>query len=106
MIIKKLATSGTLESSDAHVTVQPGEGIKLTLDSSVINQYGPQICETVYKVLERLDVKDVHIRIVDRGALDWTLKERIESAEIRGAEYTGKINWWGDIIWHTQIKKD
>ena len=98
MIIKKLATSGTLESSDAHVTVQPGNGVKLTLDSSVINQYGQQITQTVNEVLNRLKVTDIQIKIVDRGALDCTLKARIESAVIRGAEFDGPINWGGDII--------
>ena len=41
MEIKKTAMAGTLESSDAQVTVEPGEGkIELTIESSVIHQYG------------------------------------------------------------------
>ena len=41
MKIEKSAVAGTLESSDAMVTVEPGEGsVEFTLESSVINQYG------------------------------------------------------------------
>ena len=48
MEIQKTAIAGTLESSDAQITVEPAEnGIELTLDSSVMNQYGRQIKEAV-----------------------------------------------------------
>ena len=44
MEIKKTAMAGTLESSDAQVTVEPGDGtIELTIESSVIHQYGRQL---------------------------------------------------------------
>ena len=55
MDIQKPAVAGTLESSDAQVTVEPGEGgIELSLSSSVMNQYGRQIKATVLETLERL----------------------------------------------------
>ena len=38
MEIKKAAMAGTLESSDAQVTVEPGaQGIELSIESSVIH---------------------------------------------------------------------
>ena len=41
MEIKKAASAGTLESSDAQITVEPNEkGINLSIESTVINQYG------------------------------------------------------------------
>ena len=44
MEIKKAAMAGTLESSDAQVTVEPGaQGIELSIESSVIHQFGRQI---------------------------------------------------------------
>lgn len=44
MEILRPAVAGTLESSDCQVTVEEGEGkIELTLNSTVINQYGNQI---------------------------------------------------------------
>ena len=55
MEIQKAAVAGTLESSDAQVTVEPGAGgIQLELSSSVMNQYGRQIKATVLETLERL----------------------------------------------------
>ena len=39
MKIERAAVAGTLESSDAQITVEPGtEGIELTIESSVIHQ--------------------------------------------------------------------
>ena len=55
MEIQKAAVAGTLESSDAQVTVEPGTGgIHLELSSSVMNQYGRQIKATVLETLERM----------------------------------------------------
>ena len=58
MKIEKPAVAGTLESSDAMVTIEPNEegGITLELDSSVIQQYGRKITEVVLETLERLEV--------------------------------------------------
>ena len=48
MEIRKAAMAGTLESSDAQVTVEPGQGgIDLNIESSVIHQFGRQIRATV-----------------------------------------------------------
>ena len=59
MKIQKPAVAGTLESSDAQVTVEPGEGsLELSLSSSVMNQYGRQIKATVLETLEHLGVTD------------------------------------------------
>ncbi len=68
MEIKKAAMAGTLESSDAQVTVEPGaQGIELSIESSVIHQFGRQIKATVLETLERLDVKDAKVTVVDKG---------------------------------------
>ena len=57
MEILKTAMAGTLESSDAQVTVEPGDnGIELMIESSVIHQYGRQIRAVALETLERLDV--------------------------------------------------
>ena len=46
----------------------------------MINQYGNQIRKVVLQTLENLDVKDVKISVVDKGALDCTIKARVEGA--------------------------
>lgn len=98
MEILKPAIAGTLESSDAQVTVEPGQdGIELSLTSSVMNQYGRQIKATVLETLERLNVQHVRITVVDKGALDCTLKARVECAVYRSNDVTENLPWGGVI---------
>ncbi len=98
MEIKKIAMAGTLESSDAQITVEPGEnGIELTIESSVINQYGRQIRKVVLETLERLDVKNAKVTVFDKGALDCTLKARVECAVYRSNNMTENLPWGGVI---------
>ena len=99
MEILKPAIAGTLESSDAQVTVEPGQdGIELSLTSSVMNQYGRQIKATVLETLERLDVQHVRITIVDKGALDCTLKARVQCAVFRSCGQSKENIPWGGVV--------
>ena len=99
MEIKKPAMAGTLESSDALVTVEPHEGsVELDISSSVINQYGRQIRATVVETLKRLDVDEARVTIVDKGALDCTLKARVECAIFRACGQSEKNIPWGGTI--------
>ena len=99
MEIKKVAMAGTLESSDAQIVVEPGEdGIELSSESSVIHQYGKQIRKVVLETLERLDVKNGRVLVVDKGALDCTLKARVECAVFRSNGITENLPWRGDIV--------
>ena len=116
MEIKKAATAGTLESSDCMVTVEPGEGkIDFSLESSVIHQYGNQLRKvaletlkdldidnvrikaTVLETLERLGVTNAQVTVVDKGALDCTLKARIEGAVFRSVDQYENLPWGGAI---------
>ena len=99
MKISHNAVAGTLESSDALVTVEPGEnGIELEISSSVMNQYGRQIRATVLETLQRLDVADGKVTVVDKGALDCTLKARVECAVFRSCDASAeKIPWGGAV---------
>ncbi len=98
MELKKAATAGTLESSDCMVTVEPNDGgIEFSLDSSVINQYGNQIRKVTMETLKNLGVENVNINIVDKGALDCTLKARIEGAVFRSVDQYENLPWGGAI---------
>ncbi len=99
MEIMKPAIAGTLESSDAQVTVEPGEGgVELALTSSVMNQYGRQIKAAVLETLERLDVKNARVTVVDKGALDCTLKARVECAVFRSCGASAEQVPWGGAV--------
>ncbi|NLM05211.1 MAG: citrate lyase acyl carrier protein [Clostridiales bacterium] len=82
MEIKVPAKAGTMESNDIYIMIQPNDegGIQLDLESIVMAQFGKQIKETILATLEELDVKDAHIIAKDRGALDYTIRARIETA--------------------------
>ena len=98
MEIKKPAMAGTLESSDCQVTVEPGNGsVEFNLESAVINQYGNQIRKVVLETLDNLGVDDVKITIVDKGALDCTIKARVEGAIFRSVKQLENLPWGGAI---------
>lgn len=99
MIIEKSAVAGTLESSDAQITVEPSaNGIELEISSSVMNQYGRQIKSTVLETLDRLGVTEGKITVVDKGALDCTLKARVECAVFRSCDKSAAGIPWGGVI--------
>ena len=98
MEILKSAAAGTLESSDCLVTVEPGEGITLDLSSSVMNQYGRQIKATVLETLERLGVQNANVTVVDKGALECTLKARVECAVFRSSDASATNIPWGGAV--------
>ena len=98
MEILKSAAAGTLESSDCMVTVEPGDGLSLDLSSSVMNQYGRQIKAAVLETLERLDVKNANVTVVDKGALECTLKARVECAVFRSSDASASNIPWGGAV--------
>lgn len=98
MEIIKPAMAGTLESSDAQVTVEPGNGsVELTLESAVIHQFGNRIRQVIMETLEHLEVDNVKISVVDKGALDCTIRARVEGAVYRSVNQTENLPWGGAI---------
>lgn len=98
MEITRPAVAGTLESSDCQVMVEPGDGqIEFYLESAVINQYGNQIKKVVMETLERLEIDNIRLTMVDKGALDCTIKARVEGAVFRSACQIDNLPWGGAI---------
>lgn len=86
MEIKKKATAGSLESSDVQVLVEPNEsGIELEIESVVFNQFGQEIEKVVRELLDDFNVSNIKIHINDKGAVDYVIKARLETA-LRRAE--------------------
>ncbi len=85
-MIDRTASAGSLESSDAMVTVGPNsDGIEISVTSPVERQFGDRMRATAREILERRGVTGAAVRIDDRGALDCTLRARIETAVGRAA---------------------
>lgn len=99
MEIRQPAIAGTLESSDAQITVEPlPDQLDVTIESSVMNQYGRQVQSAVMETLSRLDVTSGRIAVVDKGALDCTLRARVECAVLRSASAADDNVDWGGVI--------
>lgn len=97
MQITQNAIAGTLESSDVQVVIEPAEGLEISVASSVMSQYGRQIRQTVLSTLNDLHVNDAWVTITDKGALDCTIKARVQCAVYRAAGIDGDYPW-GDAI--------
>lgn len=84
MIIKK-AYAGTLESSDIFIEIEPAEaeGIELKLTSAVYKQFGPQIEAVILETLKANGIENAKVTANDRGAVDCTIKARVEVAALR-----------------------
>ena len=79
----RAAQSGTVESNDIMISVSPaeaGSGIDLTLVSPVLKQYGRQIRELIEAVIKEKGIEDVVIYANDKGALDCTIRARLNVA--------------------------
>lgn len=86
-MIKQRACAGTLESSDIFVEIAPAEagtGIDLDVTSVVYAQFGQEIEKVIRQTLADLGVADAQIRVSDRGAVDCTIRARVETAVCRG----------------------
>ena len=92
------AVAGTLESSDCQVMIEEGDGkVEFSLESSVINQYGNQIRKVALETLDNLGVNNAKVTMIDKGALDCTIKARIEAAVYRSVLQTEDLPWGGAI---------
>ncbi|MEI5991813.1 citrate lyase acyl carrier protein [Enterococcus termitis] len=87
MEIKQNASAGTTESSDILIMLDQNEvkGIQIDLDSSVEKQFGRQIRAKIQETLEKLEVTNVKVNAVDKGALDCTIEARTIAAVYRAA---------------------
>jgi citrate lyase subunit gamma (acyl carrier protein) len=86
--------AGTLESSDIQILLSPADqGIELNLESSVLSQYGLQIRQTILEVLEKLEVTDAKVVAIDKGALDCTIRSRVQTAVFRAVDQTENLPW-------------
>lgn len=88
------AAAGTLESSDARVLITPNvKGLNIKLESSVYDQYGQHIIELIKQVAQTLGLENATIQVVDKGALDCTIKARVETAYYRAIGQNQNLPW-------------
>lgn len=81
----KLAQAGTIESNDCLVMVSPSEEIIVDIESIVFEKFGDAIHETIMGVLKEQNVV-CKVRIIDKGAYDYTVRARLITALRRAYE--------------------
>jgi len=80
---KIAAQSGTFESSDVIILIEPlpdNSGRKLEISSTVMQQYGNSFKRIVIEMLDQYEMTDIHLIAKDKGALEPTIKARLETA--------------------------
>ncbi len=82
MKISKTARAGTMESSDIFIMVQPSDnqGLDIRLSSVVYDQYGNHIKNIITETLKSMNIENIELTANDRGALDYTIRSRVETA--------------------------
>ena len=86
------AVAGTLESNDILITISStassigGSANSVSLSSIVINQFGPAIRAVIDQCLEKSGLSGVEVSVQDKGALECTIKARMETAIARYKE--------------------
>lgn len=88
MKIVKTAVAGSLESNDVLVSVYPNDqaDVKIELESIVKKQFGERIIQCAEEIIKQFNVTGAIIKLDDKGALDYTIKARVEVAILRAGE--------------------
>lgn len=86
MDIKAKATAGTVQSSDLVVQIEPAESLLIEIDSTVKKQFEHLIRARIEQTLARHGVTRARVKVSDRGALDYAIDARMETAIRRAAE--------------------
>jgi len=86
MRIRTKASAGTMQSSDLMVVVEPADTLQIHIESTVKKQYEHLIRARIGATLDELEVSAGHIQVTDRGALDYAIAARIETAVRRAAK--------------------
>lgn len=95
MKIIKPSSAGTLDSCDIQIRIEANEvgSNEIFLRSVVERQFGNQIRSIIKSVLEKHDMQGVTVNAVDRGALDCTIRARVESAVMRATGQENLEDW-------------
>lgn len=98
MKIKKIANAGTLESSDISIMISPNDSdeIEIEIESDVYKQFGNKIKNVIKSTLNKHNITSAKIKAIDKGAVDYVIKARMETAIFRACESDEYV--WEDEI--------
>ena len=84
-MINRMASAGSVTKNDCMVTISPSgtDCIEVELTSIVKHQFGDQIVRAAQEMAKQMGVQSAHIKIEDKGALDYVIRARTEAAILR-----------------------
>ena len=91
MLIQHAAVAGTLESCDAMVMIEPSSHIEILVESTVQELYENAIRAQAEKTLSQLQITGAKLTIRDRGAFDYVIAARVETAVLRAGQKEGTL---------------
>jgi citrate lyase subunit gamma (acyl carrier protein) len=74
-----------MQSSDLMVALEPAEALTVEIESTVKKQFEHLIRQVADQVLAAHGITAGRVRITDRGALDYAIQARLETALQRAA---------------------
>lgn len=86
MDILRKVQAGTMQSSDLMIFLEPADTLSIEIESTVKKQFEHLIRARIEEVLDRNGVKTGLVRVTDRGALDYAIEARMETALGRATE--------------------
>lgn len=82
----KPSQAGSTEKGDILITIDPDDvqgGIEIDLHCSAEAEFGRQIRQTISEVLCEYGIQDAKVTATDKGAMDFTVRARTETAAKR-----------------------
>lgn len=76
----KKGVAGTMESSDAQITVTESNDCEIVIESIVYDFFKEQIRQVILTTLKEQGITQIKVEVKDKGALDYTIKARLLTA--------------------------
>ena len=83
----RVGLAGSVESNDIMITVSESDSLIIEIDSIVDAFFHEQIEKVIKDTLNKLNISNVKVVCVDKGALDYTIKARLVTALMRMGVY-------------------
>ncbi len=76
----KKAQAGSVESNDVLITVSENDALEINITSIVSAFFYDQIYQVILETLKELKIEKIKVDVVDKGALNYTIKARLITA--------------------------
>lgn len=81
--MEKVSVAGTTDSNDCQITIKENNGILVEVESIVKEFFGDHIENLIKEKLDELNITNVYISVIDKGAYDFTIISRLMTALTR-----------------------